>query len=98
VLISIPSLTHYEVINALRYSGVFDEASLLLAGRSLSKYPFEVWSLKGRLLDETVRISLNENLTVYDASYVALARRKNAVLLTEDAGLLQLFPSTTMSL
>jgi len=50
LMISVPSLLLYEALNALRYSGVYKEAELALVGRALTKYGFDIWEPKGRLI------------------------------------------------
>lgn len=91
-----PTLLFYEVMNAIRFSGVFDAEELVLASRSLSKYEFEIWRPKGRLLELSAQLSVEENVTVYDAVYVALAKRIGSRLFTEDKELLSKFPGLTL--
>ena len=98
IALTVPTLLFYEVVNALRFSGAFDEADLATAAKSLSKYQFEVWRPMGNLLEEAARLAVSKDITAYDASYVALAKRKRSRLLTEDGELLEKFPSLTLSL
>ncbi len=95
--LAVPTLLFYEVVNALRFSGQFGEADLVLASRSLSKYQFEVWRPRGRLLELSAQISSSRGVTVYDACYVALAQRLSSKLITEDRELLSKFPALTIS-
>jgi predicted nucleic acid-binding protein len=85
------------VMDALRFSGLFDETDLALVARSLSKYKFGVWRPMGRLLGLSGELSIREGLTVYDACYVALAQRIGVKVITEDKELLQKFPAHTVS-
>jgi len=94
----VPTLLFYEVMNALRFSGMFDEANLATAARSLSKYQFEIWRPMGKLLELSAQLGLREDLTVYDACYVALAQRKGSKVITEDRELLDKFPALTFPL
>ncbi|MDV3278268.1 MAG: type II toxin-antitoxin system VapC family toxin [Nitrososphaerales archaeon] len=94
--LAVPTLLFYEVVNALRFSGQFGETDLTLASRSLSKYQFEVWRPRGRLLELSAQISLSRDVTVYDACYVALTRRLGSKLITEDKELLGKFPTLTI--
>ncbi len=96
VKLTVPTLLFYEVVNALRFSGKFDEADLRLAARSLSKYQFGMWRPRGKLLELSAELSLREGLTVYDACYVALAKRIESKVITEDRELLSKFPEQTM--
>ncbi len=96
--LAVPTLLFYEVMNALRFSGTFNEEDLAVAARSLSKYQFEIWRPVGKLLELTAQIALKETLTVYDACYVALAQRKSSRVITEDKELLGKFPALTLAL
>ncbi len=90
--ISVPSLLFYETLNALRYSGLYDERELGLAAESLSKYGFDVWSPKGRVYSESAHVSIGHDVSVYDASYVALSMLLRAPFYTVDRELLEKFP------
>jgi predicted nucleic acid-binding protein len=94
--LTVPTLLFYEVTNALRFSGVFNETDLTLAAKSLSKYRFGIWRPRGKLLELSAQMSVRENVTVYDACYVALARRLKTKLVTEDKELLDKFPTDTV--
>lgn len=96
--LTVPSLLFYEVMNALRFSGSFESSELLVAARSLSKYRFGIWRPRGKLLGLSTELSVEKDLTVYDACYVALAQRTNSKVITEDKDLLAKFPSDTMAL
>jgi predicted nucleic acid-binding protein len=94
----VPTLIFYEVINALRFSQRFSKNDLATAARSLSKYRFEIWRPRGKLLELMAHLSLEDDLTVYDACYIALAKRMGLKLITEDAELLTKFPGLTRAL
>jgi len=94
--LAVPTLLFYEVMNALRFSGVFSEIDLADAAKSLSKYRFGIWRPMGKLLELSVRLSVRENITVYDACYVGLAQRLGTRLVTEDNELLSKFPADTL--
>lgn len=93
-----PTLLFYEVMNALRYSALFDEADLVRAAKSLSKYQFGVWRPRGKLLELSAMLSLRQDLTIYDACYVALAQRIRSKVITEDKEILDKFPDLTISM
>ena len=92
VVIVAPSLLEYEVLNALRFSGVYTIDELKEIGRALNKYGFEIYDFEGDLKDLAVDIALKSNTTIYDASYIALAKKLNTVLYTADNELIQKFP------
>lgn len=94
----VPTLLFYEVMNALRFSGAFNRAELITAARSLSKYRFDIWRPRGKLLELSTELSIEEDLSVYDACYVALARRVSSKVITEDMDLLAKFPAHALAL
>lgn len=96
--LAVPSLLFYEVMNALRHSGSFEKPDLVLAARSLSMYRFDIWRPRGRLLELSTELSVEKGLTVYDACYVALAKRIGSKVITEDRELLAKFPSDATGL
>ena len=98
IKLAVPTLLFYEVMNALRFSDMFDESALATVAGSLSKYQFETWRPVGKLLELSARLGLREDVTVYDACYVALAQRKGSKVITEDKELLNKFPALTFPL
>lgn len=98
IVLTVPTLLFYEVMNALRFSGEFKEAELGIAAKSLSKYQFNIWRPRGKLLESSSQLSLREDLTVYDACYVALAQRLRSRVITEDQEMIAKFPLNTMSM
>lgn len=93
IVIAVPSLLEYEVLNALKYSGVYSLEELREIGIALNKYGFEVYELEGKLKELTIEIAVKNNIAIYDASYIALATRLNTILYTADKELTQKFPS-----
>jgi predicted nucleic acid-binding protein len=79
-----PELMPYEVLNALKYTKLFSTDELKLIARSLSLYGFKLYSLSGKLSERTAEIAVEKEITVYDASYVALAESLNSKLYTSD--------------
>ncbi len=98
IKLATPTLLFYEVMNALRFTGAFKEDDLVLASKSLSKYQFEVWRPRGKLLEPSTRLSVRGDVTVYDACYVALAQRIGSKVITEDKEILAKFPKRTMAM
>ncbi len=92
IILAVPSLLFYEVLNALKYSGVYSSEELLLIGTSLEKYGFEIYELRENLLHRTIKYSMEHNTTIYDASYIALADTLSTILYTADNELLEKFP------
>jgi len=83
-----PVLMIFEVLNALRYNpelGVNDVKEALndLLGIQIKLYPVEDW------LSEAVLLAYDYGLTIYDASYIALANHLSCLLYTADSKLLE---------
>ena len=93
VQIIVPSLLEYEVLNALRYSGVYNLDELKKIGSSLNKYGFITYDLENDIKDLVIKFALKEDITIYDASYIALALKFNTLLYTADQELVTKFPN-----
>ena len=89
IMIIAPELLPYEVLDALRYSGVFSIDEIKEASVALSNYGIEMYPLLGNLAQKTVEISMETNITVYDSAYVALAYLMDTVLYTADESLIR---------
>jgi predicted nucleic acid-binding protein len=87
ITIAAPTLLEYEVLNALKYSGAYSEQELTDIAHSLNKYGFEYWRLE-KLKSETIKIASRYDITIYDASYLALAILIKASFYTVDEELL----------
>jgi len=93
--LSVSDLLFYEALNALWHSGLFREEELTLAARALSKYGFDVWEPRGKIYEQSAALSSKHDISMYDASYVALAIHLKATLYTADSELVQKFPKNT---
>ncbi len=76
-----PTLFNYEVINALRWNSEFSEHDVLAGLQSLTDILIRTEDVP---FYETIKIAYRSNLTIYDASYVALAKRFDTILITAD--------------
>jgi len=88
-LIAAPELLPFEVLNALKYSNLFKKEELKNAALSISSYGIELHPLRGKLAEKTVEIAIEKDITIYDASYVALAITLNTKLYTADQKLIE---------
>ena len=86
--LSCPSLLPYEVLNALKYSGAFGEEELKEVASTLDDFQLNLYELQGELAELSVELAMRKGLTVYDASYLALARKLGSVLYTADEELI----------
>ncbi len=84
LLLIVPSLLNFEVLNALRYSGLFNKKELKELAVAIGKYGFELHNLIGNYGELTAEIANALDLSVYDASYIALAELFNIVLYSAD--------------
>jgi len=86
-----PELMPFEVLNALRYSGLFTVEEIKLAANSLLSYGIGLYPLDMEFAEETVEIALSKDVTIYDAAYLALARKLKVVFYTADKDLIKKF-------
>ena len=83
-----PALLDYEVISALRGLTLSGQMSLARAGDFLTDFddmPIRRWPSAGGLRRRTFQ--LRNNVSAYDAAYIALAEALACPLLTRDARL-----------
>ena len=74
----------FEVLNVLRYSRVYAKEELIGAVRSLELYGIDLWELRNEYGSRVAEVAIELDLSVYDASYVALAEIAKASLVTAD--------------
>nr|MDO8086661.1 type II toxin-antitoxin system VapC family toxin [Candidatus Sigynarchaeum springense] len=79
-----PSLLPFEVLNALRYSGLFNKGDLKKAGESLENYPFTYHAISGEHQARMLELAMDHDFSIYDAAYIALAMKEKIKLLTAD--------------
>ncbi len=82
--IIIPSLLYYEVLNTLKYSKLFNIDELNLVGESIENYGFKAVVIKDEIREKMVEIAIKHDISIYDASYIALAEKFNTQLITAD--------------
>lgn len=81
-----PELLPFEAINALRYSGFYDDDRLIAASESLNAYDIELRSFARS--GDVAGVADELDVTVYDASYLALAEAVDGRAYTADETLL----------
>ncbi|MBE0448113.1 MAG: type II toxin-antitoxin system VapC family toxin [Actinobacteria bacterium] len=84
-ILTVPDLLFYEVANALRYNVNFTEDDLAAAFISLTKLNLDAYPPSGGLIEESLKIARLHDVTVYDASYVALAQLLGCACITADS-------------
>lgn len=88
-----PALLPFEVVNALRYSRFPDEERLTVAAEALVEYDIELRPF-GRS-GAVAEIAVELDITIYDASYLALAAAMDSPAYTADERLLEAVSDTT---
>ena len=79
-----PELLVFEALNALRYKGLFSREELAGAAEALEAFSFTLYPLRDDYARRTIDVAAENNITIYDASYVALALMRNAAMYTAD--------------
>jgi len=90
VTIYVPSLLLVELANALRYVSGLTSTDVINALEALKSLRLNIVS-DLEVLNDAIEIAFNQNITVYDAIYVALARTTGSKLVTYDKELLRKF-------
>jgi len=89
-----PSLLYFEVLNALKYSQLFDRSELDDAGESLENYGFNVITIKDEIRKHMIKIAVDHEMSIYDASYLGLSIGLGKIYCTADEKIIKKLPST----
>ena len=81
-----PAFMPFEAINALKYSGHYDGDRLEEASISLPEYGIDLVSFNNS--GPVAAIANDLDITIYDASYIALAEQLDTTVYTADGNLL----------
>lgn len=88
-----PALMPFEVLNAVKLSKRDIEVNTLKAvAESLALYGIELYQFTDRYGELIAETALEDDITIYDASYVALAEYLGAILYTADRELIKKLP------
>lgn len=90
-----PALLPFEVINALKYSGHYEDDQLVEASTTLPEYGIEL--IPYREAGPVAEVALDLDVTLYDASYLALALSRDSTVYTADSRLLDATEGGTYS-
>lgn len=77
-----PTLLPYEVINALRYTGLFEPEQLRDAAETFPRYGIEL--VPFHRLGPVTDVAADLDSSIYDAAYVALAETRDTTAYTAD--------------
>jgi predicted nucleic acid-binding protein len=89
----IPSLLYFEVMNALKYSKLFNPGELNAAGESLENYGFKVISIKNEIREQMIKVAIDHDMSIYDASYVGISITSGKILCTADEKIIRKLPT-----
>lgn len=81
------SLVLYEVCNALRFNPNFGEDDLLKAATSLLKLGLELVDFS-EVFESAITLAFSQDITIYDAAYIAVSQTYHIPLITADYKLL----------
>ena len=81
------SLVLYEVCNALRLNPNFSQQDLSRAAMSLLKLGLELVDFS-EIFESAIALALSQEITIYDAAYIAVSQMRRAPLITADYKLL----------
>jgi len=80
-----PSLLPFEVLNAARYARKDISPTILTnIAQSLAFYGVRLHNLQGDYCKETVETALENEISIDDASYIALAKQLKTIMYTSD--------------
>jgi len=68
---------------------LFSREELKEISESLEAYSFSLYPLRGEYAEKTLEVAFDNDITIYDASYVALAMIKDALVYTADRVLIK---------
>jgi len=84
ITISIPSLLLYELANVLRYKNDLSTNQIQQAVQSLFEMDLQIVLPTSSVMRQSVEIARTYDLTIYDATFVALAQTLSASFVTAD--------------
>lgn len=93
IAIIVPPLLYFEVLNALKYSKLFDPNELIDAGESLENYGFKVITIKKEIRKQMIKTAVDHDMSICDAAYMGLSIVLGIVLYTADEKIIKKLPS-----
>ena len=83
--IYVPDLLLYELANALRYNVEFDATDVKRGVQSVLDMDFEIVTPTPELIESATELAYEHDLTVYDATFIALSRVLGTIAITADS-------------
>lgn len=85
ITLTAPSLLPYEVLNAVNQAKkTVTIETLENVAESLTLYGIKLHQFQGEYAHQTARIAIENQVTIYDAAYITLAKLTNTTLYTAD--------------
>ncbi|MEM2084118.1 MAG: type II toxin-antitoxin system VapC family toxin [Nitrososphaerota archaeon] len=84
-----PEIIIFEVLNALYYKKLFTLLELKEIANALDAFSFKLFSLKGKYAEKAIEIAIENNITIYDSSYISLALMEKCKMYTADEQLIK---------
>ena len=84
VFFVVPDLLFCELANALRHNPNFSKKDVEQALHSLFEMGLEVKSVDEEVMEEAISLAFKHTVTVYDAYFLALAKKEGKPFLTAD--------------
>ncbi len=84
-VLSVPELLLYEVANALKFTGSFLTGEKIKEKiESLIKLKINIYPFDYGILQLSVDVAIERDLTIYDAYFLTLARETGSIFVTSD--------------
>ena len=83
IVIIVPDLFFLEVINTLRYKKL-NPKKILYTNKSLWEFQLSIHKIDYFLMEKIIDIAIKNNISVYDAVYVAISQLYGVPLVTAD--------------
>ena len=84
ISVFVPDLLVYELSNALRYNPDYDVDDVKKAVSTVFDMEFEIVTPSESLIESSVEIAHENDLTVYDSTYLALSKALRTEVITAD--------------
>ncbi len=84
IILITPELAKYEIGNVLLFSKNLSPKQANIVFTKLYKLPLTFVTESTELANETFRLAYKLHITFYDASFTALAKQENAILVTDN--------------
>jgi len=84
VFFIVPDLLFYELANTLRHNPNFSMKDVEQAVQSVFEMELEVKGVDQQVMADAISLAFTHHLTVYDAYFVALARKERKPFITAD--------------